>query len=382
MKKILSGEELTTRSTRQLVREAYWELIKKGLSPSVRLLKKHGVPETASNSTVDDELNNCRLELARRASDFEKFPEGTPLPVIDATLTVLAVAREEARKELELERKETEAVVRAANALTESMEKAAEDFQTRLRAADTARIEDARAIAEANADLAAATRGAQELAGKIAHLESELKTEREIRHAEQEAHAQALTEIQAQTQARIAQLQEQMRGMEVHMLKQIDEARDRAKEEKARADHVERAAKAEAQIMDARYRRDLEALSKNLDAERKARETMLLDLGRAKGELEITRNEMLDARKKLEGLPDVDVLTQERDGLRERLDAAMLRGVLRGQDIPVDGWIPVSDIEAEEAAEYLVNRGLAEFDDAQERIRMLPGGGEGQTEEG
>lgn len=365
---------MTTPNTRQLVREVFWQLIKKGLSPSVPLLKKSGVPMTASDTTVNDELKKCRLELARRASDYEKFPEGTPLPVIDATLAVLAVAREEARKELEAERKEAEAAVRAATAKVEAMEDAAEDLQTRLRAAEAARNEDARTIAEANAELAVAIKDAQELAGKIQKLESELKTEREIRHAEQDAHAQSLTEIQAQTQARIAQLQEQMRGMEVHMLKQIDEARDRAKEEKARADHVERTAKAEAEIMDARYRRDLEALSKNLDAERKNRETMLLDLGRAKGELEITRNEMLDARKKLEGLPDVDMLTQERDGLRERLDAAMLREVLRGQDIPADGWVPVADIEAEEAAEYLVNRGLAEFDDAQERIRMPPSG--------
>jgi chromosome segregation ATPase len=237
--------------------------------------------------------------------------------------------------------------------------------------ADAARNEDVRALAEANAKLDAAIEDAQAFAEKITQLETELKTEREIRHAEQDAHAQSLAEIQTQTQARIAQLQEQMRGMEVHMLKQIDEARDRAKEEKARADHIERTAKADAEIMDARYRRDIEAISKNLDAERKSRETMLLDLGRAKGELEITRNEMLEARKKLEGLPDVDMLVQERDGLRERLDAAMLREVLRGREIPADGWIPLTDLEAEDAAEYLVNRGLVEFDDAQESIRML-----------
>lgn len=363
---------MTTPNTRQLVREVFWQLIKKGLSPSVPLLKKNGVPMTASDTTVNDELKKCRIELARRASDFEKFPEGTPLPVIDATMGVLAVAREEARKELEADREKAEATVRTATAKVEAMEAAAADLQAKLHVAEAARNEDARALAEASAKLGAALEDVQEFAEKITQLESELRTEREIRHAEQEAHAQSLTEIQAQTQARIAQLQEQMRGMEVHMLKQIDEARDRAKEEKARADHVERTAKADAEIMDARYRRDIDAISKNLDTERKNRETMLVDLGRAKGELEITRSEMLDARKKLEGLPDVDMLTQERDGLRERLDAAMLREVLRGQEIPTDGWIPVADIEAEEAAEYLVNRGLALFDDALERIRMLP----------
>lgn len=362
---------MTTPNTRQLVREVYWQLVKEGLSPSVPLLKKRGVTVTASDTTVNDELKKCRLELGRRVSDFEKFPEGTPLPVIDATLAVMAVAREEARKELDVEREAAEAAADAANSRAERAEAVAEDLRARLSTAEIALREKSGEVAEANGRLSAAIEEAKGLEAQIANLAGELKTEREIRLAEQEAHAQSLTEIQAQTEARIAQLQEQMRGMEVHMLKQIDEARDRTKEEKARADHIERSAKAEAELMDARYRRDLEALSKNLDAERKSRETMLLDLGRTKGELEITRNEMLDARKKLEGLPDVDLLVQERDGLRDRLDAAMLREVLSGQEIPADGWIPVTDIDSEEAAEYLVNRGLAEFDDAQERIRML-----------
>lgn len=361
----------TTPNTRQLVREVFWQLIKKGVSPSVPLLKKNGVPMTASDTTVNDELKKCRLELARRASDFEKFPEGTPLPVIDATLAVLAVARDEARKELEAERQAAEAAVSAATSKADRAEAVAEDLRGRLGAAGAALDVRSGELAEANGKLSAAIDATQGLETKIANLANELKTEREIRLAEQGAHAQSLTEIQAQTEARIAQLQEQMRGMEVHMLKQIDEARDRAKEEKARADHVERSAKAEAELMDARYRRDLEALSKNLDAERTSRESMLLDLGRAKGELEITRTEMLDARKKLEELPDVDLLVQERDGLRDRLDAAMLREVLRGQEIPADGWISLVDIEAEQAAEYLVNRGLVEFDDAQEKIRMI-----------
>lgn len=361
----------TTPNTRQLVREVFWQLIKKGVSPSVPLLKKNGVPMTASDTTVNDELKKCRLELARRASDFEKFPEGTPLPVIDATLAVLAVAREGARKELEAERQAAEAAVSAATSKAERAEAVAEDLRGRLSAAEAALDVRSGELAVANGKLYAASIDAQDLETKVNGLGSELKTEREIRLAEQEAHAQSLTEIQSQTQARIAQLQEQMRGMEVHMLRQIEEARDRAKEEKARADHVERTAKADAEIMDARYRRDLDALSQNLDIERRNRETMLLDLGRAKGELEITRNEMLDARKKLEGLPDMDKVIQERDGLRERLDAVMLRQLLQGREAPEGGWIPVTDIEAEDAAEYLVNRGLAELDDAQERVRML-----------